>query len=100
MSSACFLFTFLPFYFFTFKLYISFQELQGSFYLQCLGAGRNYDAVLSQKTDLFRQIRETENSLCLLIGDQAHSIARGKLENQNLPATFSTGVGIQLLNKV
>ena len=47
---------------------------------------------------LLHQIRETENSLSLLIGDQAHSIARGKLENQSLPATFSTGVGIQLLN--
>ena len=53
---------------------------------------------MTQKTDLLRQIRETENSLSLLIGDQAHSIARGKLENQSLPATFSTGVGIQLLN--
>ena len=61
-------------------------------------AESNYYAVLTQKTDLMRQIRETENSLSLLIGDQAHSIARGKLENQSLPATFSTGVGIQLLN--
>ncbi len=58
----------------------------------------NYYAVLTQKTDLLRQIRETENSLSLLIGDQAHSIARGKLETQSLPANFSTGVGIQLLN--
>ena len=39
--------------------------------------------VLTQKTDLLRQIRETENSLSLLIGDQAHSIARGKLDNQS-----------------
>ena len=61
-------------------------------------AESNYYAVLTQKTDLLRQIRETENSLSLLIGDQAHSIARGKLETQSLPATFSTGVGIQLLN--
>ena len=53
---------------------------------------------LTQKTDLLRQIRETENSLSLLIGDQAHSIARGKLDNQSLPSNFSTGVGIQLLN--
>ena len=61
-------------------------------------AESNYYAVLTQKTDLMRQIRETENSLSLLIGDQAHSIARGKLETQSLPTTFSTGVGIQLLN--
>lgn len=37
-------------------------------------AESNYYAVLTQKTDLLRQIRETENSLSLLIGDQAHSI--------------------------
>ena len=61
-------------------------------------AESNYYSVLTQKTDLLRQIRETENSLSLLIGDQAHTIARGKLENQSLPASFSTGVGIQLLN--
>ena len=61
-------------------------------------AESNYYSVLTQKTDLLRQIRETENALSLLIGDQAHTIARGKLENQSLPANFSTGVGIQLLN--
>lgn len=61
-------------------------------------AESNYYSVLTQKTDLLRQIRETENSLSLLIGDQAHSIARGKLDNQSLPSNFSTGVGIQLLN--
>ena len=61
-------------------------------------AESNYYSVLTQKTDLLRQIRETENSLSLLIGDQAHTIARGKLENQSLPSNFSTGVGIQLLN--
>lgn len=61
-------------------------------------AESNYYSVLTQKTDLLRQIRETENSLSLLIGEQAHTIARGKLENQSLPASFSTGIGIQLLN--
>ena len=61
-------------------------------------AESNYYSVLTQKADLKRQIRETENSLSLLIGDQAHTIARGKLENQSLPANFSTGVNVQLLN--
>ena len=61
-------------------------------------AESNYYSVLTQKTDIQRQIRETENSLSLLIGDQAHTIARGKLEDQSLPTNFSTGVGIQLLN--
>ncbi len=61
-------------------------------------AESNYYSVLTQKVDLQRQVRETENSLSLLIGEQAHTIARGKLDNQSLPANFSTGVGIQLLN--
>ena len=61
-------------------------------------AESNYYSVLAQKADLKRQIRETENSLSLLIGEQAHAISRGKLEEQSLPANFSTGVGLQLLN--
>jgi len=61
-------------------------------------AEANYYKVLTQKEDLLRQIREVENSMSLLIGDQAHTIARGKLENQSLPSNFSTGVGVQLLS--
>ena len=52
MSSACFLFTLLPFYFFTFKLYVCLQELQGSFYLQCLGAGWHYDTLAAMERNL------------------------------------------------
>ena len=61
-------------------------------------AESNYYSVLTQKTDLMRQIREVENSLSLLLGQPAQTIARGKLENQSLPSDFSTGVGIQLLS--
>lgn len=61
-------------------------------------AESNYYSVLTQKADIKRQIRESENSLSLLIGQQAQTISRGKLENQSLPTNFSTGVGIQLLN--
>jgi len=61
-------------------------------------AEANYYSVLAQATDLKRQIRETENSLSLLLGQQAQTIARGKLEAQSLPSEFSTGVGIQMLN--
>ena len=39
-----------------------------------------------------------ENSLSLVLGQPAQTIARGKLENQSLPDKFSTGVGIQLLS--
>lgn len=61
-------------------------------------AESNYYSVLTQKTDLMRQIREVENSLSLLLGQPAQTIARGRLENQSLPSDFSTGVGIQLLS--
>ena len=61
-------------------------------------AESNYYSVLAQATDLKRQIRETENSLSLLIGQPAQQIARGTFEGQQLPAQFATGVGIQLLN--
>lgn len=60
-------------------------------------AEANYYSVLTQKVDIKRQIRETENALSLLIGQQAQSISRGKLEDQMLPVNFSTGVGLQLL---
>ena len=57
-----------------------------------------YYSVQVQAMDLKRQIREMENSLSLLIGQSAQTIARGKLANQSLPNHFSSGVGIQLLN--
>lgn len=61
-------------------------------------AEANYYSVLSQAADLRRQIRETENSMSLLLGQPAQTIARGKLENQSLPESFSTGVSINMLN--
>lgn len=60
-------------------------------------AEANYYAVEAKKTDLVRQIRETENALSLLMGQPAQSISRGRLENQALPTNLSTGIGIQLL---
>ena len=61
-------------------------------------AEANYYSVQAQAADLKRQIRETENSLSLLLGQQAQTIQRGTFDNQSLPTEFSTGVGIQLLN--
>ena len=61
-------------------------------------AEANYYSVKAQGEDLKRQIRETENSLSLVLGQPAQTIARGKLEDQSLPSTFSTGIGIQMLN--
>ena len=61
-------------------------------------AESNYYSVLAQSADLKRQIRETENSLSLLLGQPAQTISRGKLENQSLPSEFSTGIAVQLLS--
>ena len=60
-------------------------------------AEANMYSVQAQAADLKRQIRETENALSLLLGQQAQTIQRGTFEGQSLPAEFSTGVGIQLL---
>lgn len=60
-------------------------------------AEASYYSVLAQEEDMRRQIRETENSLSLLLGRQAGLIERGTLAEQSLPTEFSTGVGIQLL---
>ncbi len=61
-------------------------------------AEANYYSVQAQATDLRRQIRETENSMSLLLGHAASAIGRGRLEDQSLPEEFSTGVSIQMLN--
>lgn len=61
-------------------------------------AEASYYSVQAQAADINRQIREVENSLSLLIGQPAQTIARGKLGEQSLPSEFSTGVAIQMLN--
>ena len=61
-------------------------------------AEANMYSVKAQSTELKRQIRETENSLSLLLGQQAQHISRGTFENQSLPSEFSTGIGLQLLS--
>lgn len=61
-------------------------------------AESNYYSVLAQAEDLKRQIRETENSLSLLLGQPAQTIARGKLADQSLPTEFSTGIALQMLS--
>ena len=54
--------------------------------------------VKAQAADLKRQIKETENALCLLLGQPGQKIERGNLESQSLPTTLSAGVPLQLLN--
>ena len=54
--------------------------------------------VKAQAADLKRQIKETENALCLLLGQPGQKIERGNLESQSLPTTLIAGVPLQLLN--
>jgi len=60
-------------------------------------AESSHYSVLAQIEDMKRQIRETENSLCLLIGQPAQQISRSTFDEQSLPSQFATGIGIQLL---
>ena len=56
-----------------------------------------YLSTLTQANDFRRQIRSTENALCLLIGQAGQQIPRTTLAQQSLPTEFSAGVGAALL---
>ena len=56
-----------------------------------------YLSTQTQANDFRRQIRSTENALCLLIGQQGQQIPRSTLDEQSLPTEFATGVGVALL---
>lgn len=49
--------------------------------------------------DLRYSIKQTENSLTLLLGDTPHSIERSTLEEQTVPTEFAVGVPLQLLSR-
>lgn len=77
---------------------VQLQTVRGVRSTAVQNAESNYLSVQTQKEDIKRQIRETENSLSLVMGEQAHAISRSTLDAQSLPTTFSTGVGVQLLS--
>jgi len=56
-----------------------------------------YLSTLTQANDFRRQIRSTENALCLLIGQAGQQVPRSTLAQQSLPSEFSAGVGADLL---
>lgn len=49
--------------------------------------------------DLQYSIRQTENSLALLLGDTPHAIERTTLDVQSAPAELAVGVPLQLLSR-
>lgn len=76
---------------------IQHEEIAGVRSTAVQSAESNYYSVLTQKKDIERSIRESENSLSLLLSEPVHAIPRGKLDDQVLPTNLATGVGIQLL---
>ena len=58
----------------------------------------NYYAVMASIPELKRQIRETESSLSLMLGQSPQTVRRNKLENQSLPDNLNTGIPVQLLS--
>ena len=57
----------------------------------------NYLSVQASLAELRRQIRATENSLSLLLGQVPQTVDRGRIDEQELPAHLATGVPVQLL---
>ena len=74
------------------------KELRGAKETSVVSAQAAYLSVVSQKIDMQRQIRETENTLSLLTGVSAQAVSRSRLEDQQLPANFATGINIALLS--
>ncbi len=54
-----------------------------------------YATGLASLPDIRQSIRETENALCLMLHQPAQNIARGVLEEQQLPTEFSAGIPLQ-----
>jgi outer membrane protein, multidrug efflux system len=57
----------------------------------------NYHSVKMSRSDLLQQIRETENTLCLVLGQAPQPISRSQNFKLELPKPLSTGVPLQLL---
>ena len=56
-----------------------------------------YHQVQASLLDLKRQVRETENSLCILLAKAPQQVDRGTLDEQVMPEDLTVGVPLQLL---
>lgn len=54
-------------------------------------------AIQASLYDLEYQLRQVENSLCSILGYGPRTLVRGQLEAQQMPATLSVGVPLQML---
>ena len=76
---------------------IQHEEIRGVRSTAVQSAESNYYSVLTQKKDIERSIRESENSLSLLLSEPAHAIPRGNLDDQVLPTNLAVGVPVKVL---
>lgn len=81
----------------TWKTMQDMKEYYGYKETSVLSAKANYLSVKASIPEIERQIRETENSLSLLLAQAPTHIDRGTFEGQSLPEDLRAGVGIQVL---
>lgn len=62
-------------------------------------AEANCRQVEASLLDLEQQIKEVENSICILLGTVPSAVERGRLEGQTFPEDLSVGVPLQLLSR-
>ena len=58
----------------------------------------SYYGIVASLNDIEYSIRETENSLCPVLGEVPHEIVRGRLDEQQLPDNLAVGVPVQMLS--
>ena len=58
----------------------------------------SYYGIVASLNDIEYAIRETENSLCSVLGEIPHEIVRGRLDEQQLPDNLAVGVPVQMLS--
>ena len=74
------------------------KDLYGYNAASVLSAKANYLSVQAAIPEIERQIRETENTMSLLMAWAPQQISRGTFDQQSLPQKFATGIGIQVLS--
>jgi NodT family efflux transporter outer membrane factor (OMF) lipoprotein len=62
-------------------------------------ARANLNGLLASHNTLLRQQRETENSMCTLLGTTWRPIGRGSLDAQTMPEGISAGLPLNLLSR-
>lgn len=57
-----------------------------------------YYSIEASLKDLKQQVKSIENNLCTILAEAPHAIERGKLADQQLPATIEVGIPVQMLS--